>query len=64
LAAAILAEDVARLAGELAVQLRSDAELAPADVAEVLVQARRIQVRLEKHQARLGDGYQEKEEAR
>jgi hypothetical protein len=53
-AAAVLVEDVGRLAGDLALVLRSDASLPPGEVAELLCQARRIQARLQKHQDRLG----------
>jgi hypothetical protein len=52
-AAAVLIEEVAELAIGLAGRLRSEAALAPGEVAELMCQARRIQVRLEKHQARL-----------
>jgi hypothetical protein len=55
-AAAVLAEDVAKLAGDLALVLRSDAELEPAGVAALMVEAGRVQKRLQRHQARLGNG--------
>jgi hypothetical protein len=64
LAAAVLVEEVAALATVLAERLRSDAKLAPAAVAALMVEAGKVQGRLEKHQARLGAGCQEKEGAR
>jgi hypothetical protein len=58
-AAAVLVEDVGKLAGDLAALLRSDAELPPAAVAGLMVWSGRAQGQLVKQRERLdGKGKQ------
>jgi hypothetical protein len=54
-AAAVLVEEVATLAAALAGRLRSEAELPPADVAGLMVEAGKMQAKLQRHRARLGE---------